>query len=248
MEKNNTKNLIHEMNKLNLKDEEYILEGNCGDKVEIPEEIRKKLMEKAKKSTCIITSIINGEYITGTGFFCEISFKNEKMKVLFTNNHVLNEESIQIGKTIKIIYQGKAKDIEISEDRFCLTDSRDYKEGLDYTCIQIFEKDGIEDFYEYCEDKINFKHEIVSISGYPNGKELTVETGHIKYIKSDYKIYHTVDTDHGVSGAPIILTYRDLKVIGIHRCYIKNKEKNLSSYIKYIVKNIQENENIEIKL
>jgi hypothetical protein len=247
MGQNNTKNLIHEMNKLDLEDEEYILEGKCGDKVEIPDEKRKELMEKAKKSTCIINSKINGKYIIGTGFFCEIPFKNKKMKVLFTNNHVLNEESIQIGKTIKIIYQGKAKDIEISEDRFCLTDSRDYKEGLDYTCIQIFEKDGIEDFYEYYEDKINFKDEIVSISGYPNGKELTVETGHIKYIKSDYKIYHTVDTDHGVSGAPIILTYRDFKVIGIHRCNIKEKEKNLGSYIKYIVKNIQ-NEKIVIEL
>ena len=247
MEKNNTKHLIHEMNKLNLKDEEYILEGKCGDKVEISEEIRKELMEKAKKSTCIINSKINGEYITGTGFFCKIPFKNKKMKVLFTNNHILNEESIQIGKTIKIIYQGNAKDIEISEDRFCLTDSRDYKEGLDYTCIQIFDKDGIEDFYEYCEDNIKFEDEIVSISGYPNGKELTVETGHLKNIEKDYKIYHTVDTDYGVSGAPIILTYRDLKVIGIHRCNIKEKEKNLGSYIKYIVKNIQ-NEKIVIEL
>ena len=247
MEKNNTKHLIHEMNKLNLKDEEYILEGKCGDKVEISEEIRKELMEKAKKSTCIINSKINGEYITGTGFFCKIPFKNKKMKVLFTNNHILNEESIQIGKTIKIIYQGNAKDIEISEDRFCLTDSRDYKEGLDYTCIQIFDKDGIEDFYEYCEDNIKFEDEIASISGYPNGKELTVETGHLKNIEKDYKIYHTVDTDYGVSGAPIILTYRDLKVIGIHRCNIKEKEKNLGSYIKYIVKNIQ-NEKIVIEL
>ena len=172
MEKNNTKNLIYEKNELDLEDEEYILEGKCGDKVEIPDEKRKELMEKAKKSTCIINSNINGQYITGSGFFCEIPFKNKKMKVLFTNNHILNEESIQIGKTIKIIYQGKAKDIKISEDRFCLTDPRDYKEGLDFTCIQIFDKDGIEDFYEYCEDNINFEDEIVSISGYPIGKDL----------------------------------------------------------------------------
>ena len=203
---------------------------------------------KLEKSMCKIPfETIKGEKGKGTGFFCELGDFPIKY-VLFTNNHVLNEESIQIGKTIKIIYQGKAKDIEISEDRFCLTDSRDYKKGLDYTCIQIFNKDGIEDFYEYFEDNIKFEDEIASISGYPNGKELTVETGHLKNIENDYKIYHTVDTEHGVSGAPIILTYRDLKVIGINRCYIKNKEKNLSSYIKYIVKNIQENENIEIKL
>ena len=140
MEKNNSKNLIHEMNKLDLEDEEYILEGKCGDKVEILDEKRKELMEKAKKSTCIINSNINGQYRTGSGFFCEIPFKNKKMKVLFTNNHVLNEESIQIGKTIKIIYQGNAKDIEISEDRFCLTDPRDYKEGLENFTFEIIEE------------------------------------------------------------------------------------------------------------
>ena len=118
MEKNNTKNLIHEMNKLNLKDEEYILEGICGDKVEIPEEILKKLMEKAKKSTCIITSLINGKYITGTGFFCEIPFKNKKMKVLFTNNHILNEKSIQMEKPLKLFIKVKPKILKFQKIDF----------------------------------------------------------------------------------------------------------------------------------
>ena len=180
-------------------------------------------------------------------FYRYISERKKRIKALLTNNHVLNEESLKIGKKIKILYKGQLKEIKITNDRLCFTDSRDYKKGLDYTCIQIFNKDGIEDFYEYFEDNIKFEDEIASISGYPNGKELTVETGHLKNIEKDYKIYHTVDTDYGVSGAPIILTYRDLKVIGIHRCNIKEKEKNLGSYIKYIVKNIQ-NEKIVIEL
>ena len=35
------------------------------------------------------------------------------MKVLFTNNHILNLESIEKGKKIKLVYKGLIKEIEI---------------------------------------------------------------------------------------------------------------------------------------
>ena len=41
----------------------------------------------------------------GTGFFCEIENENFPMKYcLFTNNHVLKAENIQINKKIKFEY------------------------------------------------------------------------------------------------------------------------------------------------
>jgi len=38
----------------------------------------------------------------GTGFFCKIPFNNNLLKVLITNNHVLNENEIDNNKIINI--------------------------------------------------------------------------------------------------------------------------------------------------
>ncbi len=181
---------------------------------------------------------------TGTGFFCKISFNNNKniIKVLFINNHILNEESLQIGKIIHILYKGEPKTIEITNDRLVFTDSRDYKIGLDYSCIEIFDSDGIEDFYEIFNDNFSFENEILSVNGYENGEDLSInsiKSGYLKKIKN-YKIYHSVDTGKGCSGSPIILTNRDFKIIGIHRNTIKEKKINLGSQIKDILNHIYE--------
>ena len=226
---------------LDSENEEYILEGKCGDSVDIKRAIKIKLLKKAEKATCKINSTK-----TGTGFFCKIPFNNNKniIKVLFTNNHILNKESLQIGKIIHILYKGDPKTIEITKDRLVFTDSRDYKIGLDYSCIEIFDSDGIEDFYEIFNDNFSFENEkeILTVNGYYNGEELSInsiKSGHLKEIKK-YKIYHSVDTGYGCSGSPIILTNRDFKIIGIHRCYINEKKLNLGSHIKDILNHIYE--------
>ena len=41
------------------------------------------------------------------------------------------------------------KEMKITNDRLCFTDSRDNKIGLDYTFIQIFDNDGILDFFKF---------------------------------------------------------------------------------------------------
>ena len=153
----------------------------------------------------------------------------------------MNEESLKIGKIIHIIYKGEHKTIEITKDRLVFTDSRDYKIGLDYSCIEIFDSDGIEDFYEIFNDNFSFENEkeILTVNGYYNGEELSIENGHLKEIKN-YKIYHSVDREHGYSGAPIILTYRDFKIIGIHKGFIEEKKINLGSHIKDILNHIYE--------
>ena len=151
----------------------------------------------------------------------------------------MNEESLKIGKIINIIYKGKNKDIKITKDRLIFTDSRNYKNGLDYSCIEIFDSDGIEDFYEIFNDNFSFGNEILFCKWYYNRGELSIQSGHLKNIKN-YKIFHIFDTEYGCSGSPIILSYRNFKIIGIHRSFIKGKKINLGSNIKDILNYIYE--------
>ena len=126
---------------LNSENEEYILEGICGDSVGIKKEIKKKLLKKEEKATCKIKN--TNTNFSKKGFFCKIPFNNNKniIKILFTTNHILNKESLQIGEFIDILYKGDPKTIELTKDRLVVTDSRDYKIGLDYSCIEIFDSD-----------------------------------------------------------------------------------------------------------
>ena len=64
-----------------------------------------KRCEKKLNATC---KILNSNGIPkGTGFFCEIKLNNKLKKVLFTNNHVLNNYNsdiqIEYDRMIKIL-------------------------------------------------------------------------------------------------------------------------------------------------
>ena len=89
-----------------LENDEHILEAEIGDKVEISEETKKQLITKGEKATCkIFTRDEKGNPTTGSGFFCKIPYFNKTIKVLFTNKHILNRESIKLGNKIKLAYQ-----------------------------------------------------------------------------------------------------------------------------------------------
>ena len=82
----------------------------------------------------------NGETIYGSGFFCKIKYFYKIIKVLLTNNHILNYDSIQKGNKIKFVYQESNKIIEINDKRFCKTSPT-----YDFTCIEILNEDKIEE-------------------------------------------------------------------------------------------------------
>ena len=87
----------------------------------------------------------NGQTIDayGTGFFCKIYDNNFPFnKALFTNNHILNKSSIEINREIIFENCGKIKRITITKNRRTFTN-----EDLDYTCIEIFDTDKINNFY-----------------------------------------------------------------------------------------------------
>ena len=86
---------IKEENNFENNSETIEPEGDCGDSIEIDKEIEKKLLEKGRVATCKII-IENNNY--GSGFFCKIPIEVKKqifnIKMWFTNNHILNNESI----------------------------------------------------------------------------------------------------------------------------------------------------------
>ena len=105
------------------------------------------------KSMCKISfETEKGEKGKGSGFFCEID-KFPIKYALITNNHVLNESNIEIGSKIHFeylefhkslinsSYKSSKKEIKITQNRKVFINK-----DLDYTCIEIFESDGIKDF------------------------------------------------------------------------------------------------------
>ena len=110
--------------------------------------------------------------ILGSGFFCQIPYNNKNINVLFTNNHVINKDLLSIGQKIRLNYKGEDKEIEIKENRLIRTDSRNYKEGLDYTCIQILEQDGlnIKNIFKIYDSNIsNYSGIKICVLQYPKG-------------------------------------------------------------------------------
>ena len=214
-----------------------VLELYTGETIEIEKEIEDILFQKGRNSTCkIITKESNA-----TGFFCKIPYYQKEIKVLFTNNHILNEEMIKLKENIHFVYKLKRKMIEITSKRICLTNQL-----LDYTIIEIFNDDGIDDFFEIENNNYNdineiFLNEDIAIIQYPKGGPLKIYGGHLKNI-NDYNIEHTVSTDYGSSGSPIILFERNFEVIGIHRGCNRIKNINNATYIKKIIDDINKNE------
>ena len=158
----------------------------------------------------------------GNGFFCKFENKNFPFqKALFTNNHILNKESIDKGKKIKLLYRGKNITIEMTEKRHKFTN-----ESLDYTCIEILEEDGINNFFEIDEAVLNnrssLKNEDIFILQYNESNSTAFSSGKIFDIM-DNIIIHSAVTEKGSSGSALIRRNRnELKyIVGIHYATIK---------------------------
>jgi surface protein len=177
---------------------------------------------KHENSMCKIRmeTIINNETVNGvgTGFFCLINDNDIPFtKALFTNNHVLNKKSIEVGKTIVFEFLNNTIELEISENRRCFTN-----EKLDYTCIEIFEDDKFTDSVNFFKiepnmykDQALLRNEEIFILQYPNGGELSFASGKILEVKKNF-LFHSASTCKGSSGSPIIRRYKNNFILGIH--------------------------------
>ena len=196
----------------------------------------------------------------GTGFFTKIPYKNDLLKVLITNNHILDEECIKDGKNISISLNNETifKNIKIDSDR-----KRYTNEIFDVTIIEIKEEiDNISDFlvldnqiidtYNLSCDENNinildniYENESIYILNYINGKEIFASYGILQSINEN-KIKHKCCTDTGSSGSPILLL-KNNKVIGVHYGLSSQHSFNFGTLIvKPIIEFQQMSGNIQV--
>ena len=202
-----------------------------------PIEFRNMIRYLEKKDA--VCKLIAGH---GTGFFCKFTVNGRIMKALFTNNHVLKEDLIKENSIIQLRHNDAIKEIKITSNRFKCTN-----EELDYTCIQIFDNEEYNNFFEiddniYCQKPDEqYGNKIGVILQFPNERGLSCADGNIEGFENDNKnnnnqIIHRIATDVGSSGSPIVLS-DNLKVIGIHS---KRKgSTNLGIYFRNILCNIE---------
>ncbi len=213
---------------------DYELEADYGESIELDKKTEEFLLKKSNAATCkIISESENGTPLHGTGFFCIIPYLG---KVLFTNNHVLNKNSINEGEIIKCRYKNELKKFEI-KNRRCYTN-----EDLDYTCIQILDEDKIEDFFEIENENSNnskeYNGEDIALPQYPKGGPLKINAGCLVKIEGN-QIFHYVTTFKGSSGSPILLLLREYKLIGIHCATSEKLKMNRGIKIKDILDDIK---------
>ena len=201
---------------------------------------KKQLMEINYQMEKKICKIIESNDHKATGFFCEIPYPDQfhLLKVLVTNNHVINREDIKINKKVKLIINNGKKEILllIDEKRKVYTN-----EDLDVTIIEIYkeEKDNynnvvnINDFIEYfrLDDYFNdnnyskiYQKKKIYLLIYPYGEYSSLAEGILDKI-DDKLIHHNCPTTFGSSGSPIILK-SNYKVIGVHRRKVIEPNEN----------------------
>ena len=180
----------------------------------------------------------------GNGFFLKLD--NEEIKdipfnrCLITNNHILNEENIKNGRRIKIIYRKKEKIIEITGNRRVFTNIE-----LDYTLIEILDKDKIEDFFHINTKALNelfrLKNREIFILSFQDGyDDLYYSIGKILSIMND-NIVHNCETIIG--GTPIIDRYDNLSILGMHYGHLQEDHRirfRLGTTISSIIRDIKD--------
>jgi len=191
----------------------------------------------------------------GSGFFCEIERFPIKY-ALFTNNHILNKSNLEIDKIIKFKYfkyKSLFNSYNLVEKSIKLTSNRKIftNEKLDYTCIEIFESDEINNFFKIephilsnqSKDSKIFEKNDIFILQFLNENEISFSDGNIMHIK-DNLIYHGATTEEGSSGSPIIKRDKNNNyIIGLHKETIKDGKKilfNLATTLDSILDNIKE--------
>ena len=202
----------------------------------------KKILYQMEK--CVFKIKING--IKGTGFFTKIPWNTYFIKVLITNNHIINEKDIESENSFIITFNNNEIDkkfIKINKMNKNFTNK-----DLDITIIEITEKDEIYDFLELDEEIINnlalnnlqlecynknYINQSIYILNYLSGDKIMTSYGLITDIKK-HEINHNCNTDQGSSGSPI-LSLENNKVIGIHYGTSNKFKYNKGSLIVFAI-------------
>ena len=203
------------------------------------------IANKTLKSICkIIVNSIEGD-IYGTGFFMKI---NDSKKYLITNYHVISEERINDEIVIEI---HNHKTMKLKKGNRVI---KYFKRPKDITVIEIKNNDDIYkdiDFLDYDYNCVPNRYkfyeniDVFSIQ-HPLGDNAACGSGTIINI-NNYEFEHTISTDNGSSGCPIILLNSNInfiQVIGIHKNANVTKKLNYGTFIGEIFNTNYSNKNI----
>ena len=197
------------------------------------------ILEQMNKCICTVYGENRFAEEKGSGFFCIIPYKNQKLKVLITASFIVKE---QLKKNkIKIKLNDEIKEIKINDDRKIYLNDE-----FNTTIIEINpSKDGINDFLEF-EDYFNkedYERKNIYILQYSQQRsDIYVSYGAMRN-HWEYYIEHWCSTENGSAGSPI-LSLDSNKVIGIHWGFDKNHNRNKGTLLKYVFEDFNENKHL----
>ena len=187
------------------------------------EPIKGGILEKQAKCIC---KIIGSNSQIGTGFFCKIPYSNqeEKMPVLITNYHIIDDNFLENKKLLKLSIDNNLKVLSIDENSKIYSSPRN---KYDIMIIRV-NKEDLDEFKNYLElesslfnkdsEKL-FQDEQIYILHYPNNDEISVSYGVGIEKINEFDIKHLCNTCNGSSGSPIFQSLTH-KVIGIHKGFV----------------------------
>ena len=195
---------------------EIINKKKEGIKCPFSEKVKNVLNKRIKK--CIFKLDEENENIIG--FFCIIPYGKGRLTVLITNNEKIDENYIRNNSTIKIIIEGKKKNLVINDGRRYLVN-----EIYKTTIIEIIpQKDNIYQLLEFDQNMFNeqqnlfYLNKYIIIFDYLSNHKISMSCGLIN--KIDNNIFHHT-CNYFNSGTPI-LNLLSNRVIGLN---INNNHK-----------------------
>lgn len=105
----------------------------------------------------------------------------------------------------------------------------DFRMKSYFSCIELFDNDGFDNFLIIDENAFKEKHKNkdIIVLQYQGENDYKISRGEIlvKEAKDDIILYHNAQTKRGSQGTPIILKDKLNVVIGIHLGYIRFSSK-----------------------
>ena len=187
------------------------------------------LINEVRKAVCKVKI----KYKIGTGFFMKV---NDSKKYLVSNYHIISPD---MSNEDILLHLSNEKDIKLNLKNRHI----DYFQEIDITLIEIKDIDKICKEIKFLTYDLNYilgyevyKNGYVFTIGYPRGEE-SYGTGKIVDIK-DQEFYHTIQTDFGSGGSPIMLlnnNINEIRVVGIHAGLRSGKYLKIGTFIAEIL-------------
>ena len=223
--------------------------------------IKLKTLNEIAKSICKIK--VSNQHCTG--FFLKIQNDQKTIYILITSYQLIPLKLDKMNNKIEIIQ----KSGNINRKIFLNNNERKifYFEDKDITAIEILEKDNLINNVKFLNYDLNCKINEYGnyldidtfIMHYPKEKYLECNSGKIIFIKSpkEFQFHHTLDTDEGSSGSPILL-FENLdeepKVIGVNTSFVFGNKYNIGTFIDTLIDTVidsiedKKNEDFQINM